>query len=108
MGLTDKFVKGIKLIDKAQTYFDINGLCLEVTPTGLKSWKLKYFAAGEDTRVTLGPWPEVTLRQARVLAETQRQELEKPPDPEKSLFQTLADDWAERFLGKYVPKGTGF
>jgi hypothetical protein len=38
------------------------------------------------------------------LAEGKRQELEKSPEPEQSLFQTLADDWGERFLGQYSSK----
>jgi hypothetical protein len=40
MVLTDKIIRGINIEDKVQTYFDINGLYLEVKPSGLISWKL--------------------------------------------------------------------
>lgn len=58
------------------------------------------------TRVTLGHWPNLALRQARLLAETKRQELENPIESEQLIFEALASDWVGRFINKYSKKRT--
>ena len=42
MPLTDTAIRGIKPSDKSQKLFDQNGLFLFVTPSGTKSWRVKY------------------------------------------------------------------
>lgn len=51
--------------DKAYKLTDEKGLHLYVTPTGFKSWRYKYRFDGKEKRLTFGPWPEVSLREAR-------------------------------------------
>ena len=44
---------------------DREGLYLEVSRTGYKSWRVKYRLHGKENRITLGAYPEVTLGAAR-------------------------------------------
>jgi integrase len=41
------------------------GLELEVLPSGIKSWRLRYRLAGRQNRVNLGRWPGISLAAAR-------------------------------------------
>lgn len=43
----------------------VPGLALRVTPTGAKSWSLRYRFGGRAHRVTLGTFPSLSLAQAR-------------------------------------------
>jgi len=52
---------------------DRDGLVLEVHPSGRKTWRYRYRLNGKREKVTLGPYPTVTLEEARDL----RREAEK-------------------------------
>lgn len=56
-----------KLNPKEQTYSksDGNGLYIEVTPKGKKTWRLRYRLAGKHEKVTLGEYPAYGLAEAR-------------------------------------------
>ena len=43
----------------------IVGLYLVVQPSGAKSWAVRYRAAGQSRKVTLGPYPRLSLKEAR-------------------------------------------
>lgn len=43
---------------------DGGGMCLEITPTGAKYWRLKYRFGGKEKRLALGVHTEVSLAQA--------------------------------------------
>lgn len=66
MPLTDTAIKALK--PKATRYkvFDGGGLYLEVLPTGSKVWRIKYREEGKDRRHTIGHYPAVSLRDARL------------------------------------------
>lgn len=43
----------------------IVGLYLVIQPSGVKSWAVRYRAAGQSRKVTLGPYPRLSLKEAR-------------------------------------------
>ena len=51
------------------TLSDGGGLQLWVTATGSKLWNWAYHLGGKQTRVALGAWPSVRLKDARQLRE---------------------------------------
>ena len=55
MPLTDTALRAAKPTEKAQKLFDGNGLYLIITPTGTKSWRLKYRFQGNEKLISLGP-----------------------------------------------------
>jgi integrase len=63
-------VKGIEAKSKG-FHADGGGLYLKVTPTGTRSWVYRYFA-GKRHDLGLGPWPDISLAEARDRAAVQR------------------------------------
>ena len=85
----------------------VRGLELRVgLKTGSKSWALVYtrLSDGRVRRVTIGPYPELGLADARRLALGLKLQVETGDDPATGVqsaksaptFQELSDDWIER------------
>ncbi|TAK84192.1 MAG: DUF4102 domain-containing protein [Betaproteobacteria bacterium] len=70
--LTDRAVRNAKPVPKPYRLFDGDGLALWVSPTGAKSWQLRYRLGGKDQTLTLGKLDHLTLAQARTKANEQR------------------------------------
>lgn len=60
---------------------DEKGLYLFVTPTGAKSWRLKYRYGGKEKLLTFGQFPEVPLTEARQRRDAARATLRLDKDP---------------------------
>lgn len=78
MGLT---VKRIKRISKPGRHLDANGLCLQVTKDGVKSWVLRYERHGRERVMGLGALHTVSLDAARERARLARLKLLDGIDP---------------------------
>ena len=65
MALTDAAVKGAKPQEKSAKLFDGGGLFLLVTPKGGKWWRLKFRVNGKEKGLSLGTYPDVSLKEAR-------------------------------------------
>ena len=65
MTLTATAVKNAKPSSKTQRMFDGGGLYLEVAPSGGKWWRLKYRFVSKEKRISLGVYPEISLKVAR-------------------------------------------
>ncbi len=65
MALSDTKIKTIKSSDKALKLADERGLFLLVKPTGGKLWRLKYRIDGKEKLLSFGPYPDVSLAEAR-------------------------------------------
>lgn len=64
--LTDMQVRNAKPKEKPYKLFDGGGLHLEVTPTGSRIWRMKFRqSSGRENKLTFGPYPEITLQEAR-------------------------------------------
>ncbi|RYE02125.1 MAG: DUF4102 domain-containing protein [Sphingobacteriales bacterium] len=93
--------------DKPQKLFDGGGLYLLVQPTGGRLWRLKYRFGGKEKLVSLGTYPDTSLKEARERRDKARQELAQGIDPsskrkaEKSSkaelaansFEAVAREW---------------
>lgn len=103
MALTDTAIKALKPRATLYKVFDGSGLYLEVLPTGTKVWRMKYRYAGKDKRHTLGKYPALTLRDARLAMLLAKKTLDTGKDlPSKTraiagnTFREVAEDWQER------------
>lgn len=65
MPLTDNQVRKAASRDKEWKLADEKGLYLAVTPAGSKLWRLKYRMNGKEKKLAIGPYPEVSLKDAR-------------------------------------------
>ena len=113
MSLTDVVICNAKPGGKATKLFDGGGLYLEVSPNGGKWWRLKYRFAGKEKRLSLGVYPDVSLKDARLRRDTSRKLLADGVDPSenrKAMKSALADNAANSFevvarewFAKYSP-----
>ncbi len=106
MKLTDRTIKALKPAAQRLDIYDdkIAGLALRVTPTGIKSWSLRYRAGGLMPRLTLGQYPTVTLEKARKKAQEALRAVDGGANPAaekraKRQVDTVAD-LAKDYIGK--------
>lgn len=82
MALTDSALRALKPRAKQYKVADEKGLYVLVTPAGGRLWKLKFRnKAGAEKKLSLGAYPEVSLREARELRDGARTSLAKGIDP---------------------------
>ncbi|MGQ0800919.1 MAG: tyrosine-type recombinase/integrase [Pseudomarimonas sp.] len=65
MPLTVKGIQALKPAIKTYRKADGNGLCIEVQPNGSKHWRYRYRWLDKPTMVSVGPFPAVSLQEAR-------------------------------------------
>lgn len=81
MPLTDSSIRTAKPGPKSVRLFDGGGLYLEVAPSGGKWWRFKYRFEGKEKRLSLGVYPDVSLKEARVKRDDARKLLSSEIDP---------------------------
>lgn len=79
--LTDAKCRGVKPTDKAQKLFDGGSLYLYVSPKGAKVWRLAYRVNGKPQTLVIGPYPAVTLQEARQKREEAKAVIRAGQDP---------------------------
>ncbi|NVK41528.1 MAG: DUF4102 domain-containing protein [Oceanospirillaceae bacterium] len=97
MALSDLIVRQARATGKTYNLPDTYGLGLVVSPTGGKSWHLRYLWLGKQKRMLLGTYPKVGLRQTRALRDEARELLAKSINPhtdrkQKRRAVRLADE----------------
>lgn len=65
MSLTDTLIRNAKPGTKPIKLFDERGLFLLVTPTGGKWWRFRYMFDGKEKLLSLGVYPDISLKDAR-------------------------------------------
>jgi len=82
MPLTDTAVRNAKP-DSTKTLRlkDERGLYLEISPAGGKWWRLRYWIRGKENRLSLGVYPDVTLKDARERRDDARRLISQGIDP---------------------------
>lgn len=108
--LTDTGVKTAKARDKAYRLADSEGLFIHVMPTGKKFWRMRYRSGGKEQTLTFGPYPSVSLREARGMRDNAKDMIRQGVDPaqagklapvlsaarEEDNFETVAREWYEQ------------
>lgn len=84
MPLTDTSIRNAKPRDKPYKLFDEKGLFLLVTPTGGKWWRLKYKFSSKEKQLSLGVYPDVSLKDARTRRDDARKLLAGDIDPSEN------------------------
>lgn len=113
MPLTDTAIRNIKPGVKSIKLFDERGLYLEVSPSGGKWWRLKYRFDNKEKRISLGVYPDISLKDARDRRDEARKLLANGVDPSenrKAIKSTRMDRAANSFevvgrewFAKYSP-----
>jgi len=98
--LTDLKARNAKPREKDYKLADSGGLYLFVTSKGSRSWRLKYRYGGKEKRLTFGPYPEVSLVEAREKRDAAKRLLRDHCDPATEKLKrklAAAADHAETF-----------
>ena len=81
--------------DRVQKLFDGGGLHLFVSKSGHKSWRMKYRFAGREKQLTFGPYPLVSIAEARAKRDTAKRQLLANVDPAKAAQEERAQATAK-------------
>lgn len=96
MPLTDTAIRRAIPGPKTQKLTDGQGMYLEVAPSGGKWWRLKYRIAGVEKRLSLGTYPDTSLKAAREKRDEARALILQGIDPsdlrKASKVQSQADE----------------
>lgn len=79
--LTDARCRTAKPAAKPYKLFDGGGLHLWISTTGAKVWRIAYRVAGKAKTISLGPYPAVSLSQARAKRDELKATLREGSDP---------------------------
>lgn len=101
MALTEKKIIAIETREKRYTITDTHGLTLRIYPTGTKSWFLRLCTNGKPQDVSLGKWPEVSLKHARQLARRKKKQLGLEP-PKGYIFRDAFRIWCDLKKGTII------
>lgn len=81
MALTDTAIRAQPIEGRTVKLSDGGGLQLWVTPTGSRLWNLAYRFAGKQRKLAIGPYPRVTLKEARNRRDEAKRQLGAGLDP---------------------------
>jgi hypothetical protein len=99
--LTEVFIKGSSPKDKPYKVFDTDGLYIEVTPLGTKTWLLRYYQNNVKKRLSFGKWPDIPLKIASELALNFKISLtNETPQPIQEEEITTIDTIPSQYLNK--------
>lgn len=117
MPLSDVAIRTAKPREKPYKLADGGGMYLEISPSGGKWWRLKYRFDGKEKRLSLGTYPEVGLKEARVKREDLRRLLAAGVDPGENRraakaaraealansFEVVAREWFAKYSPRWAP-----
>ena len=115
MKLKDSSIKSFEPADKVVKHSDGAGLCLLVHPSGKKTWVYIYRFNSKQTKITLGQYPHISLKEARKARQEARALLDQGIDPRirkqeaekehnKNIFSDVAEDWLTIYREDHAPK----
>jgi hypothetical protein len=117
--LTELQIKNAKsLPGKSVRLFDACGLYLEVSETGGRWWRLKCRYAGKEKRLSLGVYPETSLKEARERCDEARKLVSDGVDPSQQrqtdrlalavrsqdTFERIDREWYGKQAEVWVPE----
>lgn len=111
MPLTDVQIKKLKPKDKEYKRSDGHGLFIIIKPNGNKKWRKKYYFKGKERTFTIGDYPSISLKEARIKRAEIEALLNEGQDPSlvkkrkssgNPTFYELAKEWWEYNSGLTV------
>ena len=81
MAMTNTSIKNLKARDKKYKAYDSGGLFLEVTTKGSKLWRFKFRYLGKEKLLSLGKYPDISLKSARAKRDELRTQVAEGIDP---------------------------
>lgn len=121
MPLTDIAVRSAKASDKPFALTDERGLSILIQPSGGKWWRFRYRFEGKAKMLSLGVYPDVSLKDARDLRESARRLLAQGVDPSQNRkaqkaarvaraensFEVVGREWFAKHSSGWAPSHAG-
>src|SRR3977135_4498126 len=79
--LNEVRIRATRPKDRAYKLFDERGLFMLVTPSGGRLWRFRYRMGGVEKLLTLGAYPDVSLKRARATRDDARKLVADEVDP---------------------------
>lgn len=95
MPLTETRLRALKAKDKPYKVADQRGLYVEVTPSGGKLWRFRYRIGKVEKKLSIGSYPDISLKQAREATYEARHSIASGGDP---AFEKRKQKIREEFL----------
>lgn len=115
--LSNATVKAARPREKLYKLFDERGLYLSVSPQGGKWWRFKFTFEGRESLLSLGTYPDVSLKQARERRDEMRREKANGVDPaakrraerfaSANTFEAIAREWFSKFSVNWKESHSG-
>lgn len=99
---TDKYLQGVKPEDKKQVIRERRGFCLQVLPSGTKSFLYIYLFQGKKKNLYLGQYPHVSLAEARVKYNEAYNKVQVGEDPAYVPIPQKAEEPAMATFGYFA------
>lgn len=103
MKLNDTIIRNTKPGAKLKKLADGDGLFLFVQPNGARWWRVRYFVSGVEKMLSVGVYPEVSLKDARQRREDIRRKVAANVDPSEGrkaekraradTFECITREW---------------
>lgn len=117
MPLNDLACKKAKATEKPYKLSDAQGLYLHIMPNGGKHWRMKYRFAGKEKLLSFGPYPLISLSEARQRRDEAKKLLLEGIDPSQAkkdanlqnrlnaatTFEAVALEWHSTNLDRWSP-----
>jgi len=109
--LTEIKIKEARATGLSYRLYDGRGLYLQVSPKGGKWWRLKYRYKNKENRISLGIYPDVSLKMARdrrdesrkILADninpSEQRKSQKITGTDNSTFEAVSKEWITKNSG---------
>ncbi len=121
MPLTDTAVRQTKPKDKDYSLSDTAGLSLFVAAKGTKAWHFRFSWHGQQPRISLGTYPEISLKEARERRDEARSLIARGVDPRSQrreekraastgavkTFEVVAKEWYDFKLPRWAKAKKG-
>ena len=106
--LTDTTLNKLKVKSSPYSVNDMNGLSIYITPKGKKSWYFRYRKEGTPCKLSLGAYPALSLKEARIKRDamhallangidprTQKTKSKSIPESKQPTFKAFIPEWKE-------------
>lgn len=117
MALTDTAIRKAKPSEKPSKLADEKGLYLLLNPNGSKWWRLDYRFDGKRKTLSMGVYPDVSLKDAREKRDEARKQISQGVDPGEhrkatkaarvdslaNSFEVIAREWFAKNKSSWVP-----
>src|SRR6185437_12910599 len=111
--LNEAKIRSARPQERAYKLFDERGLFMLVTPTGGRLWRFRYRLGGVEKLLTLGAYPDVSLKRAREKRDDARKLVADGIDPADKrqaeavaaadTFEAVAREWFAKFSTRWAP-----